>query len=137
MHGCKRQAQQHFILNQFNQTQSLAGLNCITVGQRVQSFQFGLVARQIQRALDFDGIRHAAKATLTGQPYLAADRYLEGQAAPLVHSPNNSTEQRTLRKFMGKTRKRSHVRLDFPRLRIPAKTPWIDFNNLKHGEAPG
>ncbi|MHB1075789.1 MAG: hypothetical protein ACYCZG_07230 [Thiobacillus sp.] len=61
---------------------------------------------------------------------------MQGQAAPLIHSPDNSTEQRALRKFMGKSRERSHIGLDFPRLRIPAKTPWIDFNSLKHDDAP-
>jgi hypothetical protein len=62
---------------------------------------------------------------------------VQGQAAALIHAPDNSTGQRALRKFMGKPRKRSHVGLGFPRLRIPAKTPWIDFNRLKHGDAPG
>ncbi len=137
MHGCKRQAQQHFFLNQFDQTQSLARLNCITVGQGIQPFQFGFVARQVQRALNVDRKRHTLQTALTGQSHLAADRYVQRQAATLILSSNNSTEQRALRKFMGKTRKCSHIGLDIPRLLIPAKTPWIDFNSLKHGEAPG
>jgi len=74
---------------------------------------------------------------LASQSHFAADRQPQGQAAPLILSPNNSTEQRALRKFMGKAWKLSHVRLRLPRLTIPAKTPWIDFNSLKHDDAPG
>jgi hypothetical protein len=133
VHCRQRQAQQHFILYQTDKIQGLSDQNRVTVGQRIQPFQLGLVARQVQRALDLNRMLQGAQATLTGQLNLAAYRQAQRHAAPLVRLSVDSTEERALRKFMGKARKRRHIRVRFPRLRIPAKTPGINLNGLKHG----
>ena len=133
VHGRQRQAQQHFIFNQFNKTQGLADQNRIAIGQRIQPFELGLVARQIHHAIDLDPMPHAAQTPLTRQIHLTMNCQLQGQATQLIRPSFYSTEQRALRKFMGKSRELRHVRLGFPRLRIPAKTPWIDLNSPQHG----
>jgi hypothetical protein len=100
VHHRHRQTQQHFIFNQFDQTQGLAGLDRIAVGQCIQSFHFGFVTRQIQGAFKLNPIRHTVQATLARHLHLAADRQLQGQTAPLIDAPKHSTEQGALRKFV-------------------------------------
>jgi len=101
VHGRQRQAQQHFILNQIDEIQRLADQNRIAVGQRIQPFQLGLVARQMQRAFDLHRMPHGTQAALTRHLDLAANRQPQGQAAALISLPGDSTEQRALRKFAG------------------------------------
>ncbi|MFO7543742.1 MAG: hypothetical protein R6W97_13175 [Thiobacillus sp.] len=72
-------------------------------------------------------MRHVRQATLAGQFHLAMDAQLQRQTMVAIRLPANSTEQRTLRKFMGKTRECRHIGLRFPRLGILAKTPWFNF----------
>jgi hypothetical protein len=135
MHGRQRQSQQNLIFNQFDKTQSLTYQNGITIGQRIQPLQFCLSARQIHHAVNFNLMPHPAQAALTGQLNLAMNYQPQRQAAQLICPSDDSTEQRTLRKFKGKTRELRHIRLGFPRLRILAKTPWVDLNRLQH-DAP-
>jgi len=135
MLGRQWQAQQHFILNQIDKVDCLANQNRIAVGLRLQAFQFSLVAREVQHPRNLDRMQQVTQATLTNQPHLPPHQQLQRNPAALVRVAGDSTEQRALRKFVSKTRKLSHTRLGIPSTRIPAKTPWVNYNRLKHGVA--
>ncbi|MEW6591421.1 MAG: hypothetical protein AB1418_10325, partial [Pseudomonadota bacterium] len=87
---------------------------------------------QVQRAADFDPVRQAAEAALTGQFNFAANLKHQGHAAPRIGPAGDSTEQLALRKFTNQTRERRNVRPAFPGLSVTAEAPWIDLNWLKH-----
>lgn len=133
VHGRQWQAQYHFIFYQIEQVDGLADQNRIAVGQCLQSLEFGFTACQMHDPIDLHRMLQGAQAALTDQPDLALYRQAQRIPAAPVSMAGDSTDQRALRKFLRKARKAGHIRLGFPGSRIPAKTPRINYDGLKHG----